>query len=164
MRSCHYSTIVISYIAFPMMTSSNGNIFLVTGHLCGKFTGHRWIPRTLRPATRSFDDFVDLRLIKRRRKQSRVWWFETPLRPLWRHCNANAFYNNSAQLCDTSPCYVVMIQLTTMRDLCKFTMDVHAIWLVKQFLFKTCINHYMRIKVWDIIPHRCPTTTAVYLK
>ena len=29
-----------------MMTSSNGNFFLVTGLLCGEFTGHRWIPRT----------------------------------------------------------------------------------------------------------------------
>ena len=29
-----------------MMTSSNGNIFRLTGHLCGEFTGHRWIPRT----------------------------------------------------------------------------------------------------------------------
>ena len=29
-----------------MMTSSNGNIFRVTGPLCGEFTGHRWIPRT----------------------------------------------------------------------------------------------------------------------
>ena len=29
-----------------MMTSSNGKIFRVTGHLCGEFTGHRWIPRT----------------------------------------------------------------------------------------------------------------------
>ena len=29
-----------------MMTSSNGNVFPVTGHLCGEFTGHRWIPRT----------------------------------------------------------------------------------------------------------------------
>ena len=29
-----------------MMTSSNGNIFRVTGHLCGEFTGYRWIPRT----------------------------------------------------------------------------------------------------------------------
>ena len=27
-----------------MMTSSNGNIFRVTGHLCGELTGHRWIP------------------------------------------------------------------------------------------------------------------------
>ena len=32
--------------SFGMMTSSNGNIFRVTGHLCGEFTGHRWIPRT----------------------------------------------------------------------------------------------------------------------
>ena len=29
-----------------MMTSSNGNIFRVTGLLCGEFTGDRWIPRT----------------------------------------------------------------------------------------------------------------------
>ena len=28
------------------MTSSNGNIFRVTGPLCGEFTGHRWIPMT----------------------------------------------------------------------------------------------------------------------
>ena len=31
---------------YPMMTSSNGNIFRVTGHLCGEFTGPRWIPHT----------------------------------------------------------------------------------------------------------------------
>ena len=29
-----------------MMTSSKGNIFRVTGLLCGEFTGPRWIPRT----------------------------------------------------------------------------------------------------------------------
>ena len=29
-----------------MMTLSNGNIFRVTGYLCGEFTGYRWIPRT----------------------------------------------------------------------------------------------------------------------
>ena len=29
-----------------MMTSSNGKIFRVTGHLCGEFTGPRWIPLT----------------------------------------------------------------------------------------------------------------------
>ena len=29
-----------------MMTSSNGNIFCAAGHLCGEFTGPRWIPRT----------------------------------------------------------------------------------------------------------------------
>ena len=29
-----------------MMTSPNGNIFRVTGPLCGEFIGHRWIPLT----------------------------------------------------------------------------------------------------------------------
>ena len=29
-----------------MMTSSNGNIFLITGPLCKQFTGHQWIPLT----------------------------------------------------------------------------------------------------------------------
>ena len=29
-----------------MMTASNGNIFRVTGHLCGEFTSPWWIPRT----------------------------------------------------------------------------------------------------------------------
>ena len=36
-----------------MMTSANGNIFRVTGHLCGEFTGHREFPAQ-RPVTRSF--------------------------------------------------------------------------------------------------------------
>ena len=31
---------------YNMMTSSNGNIFRVTGPLCGEFTGPRWIPLT----------------------------------------------------------------------------------------------------------------------
>ena len=40
-----------------------------------------------RLVTRSFDVFFDLHLNKRLSKQSRCWWFETPCRPLWRHCN-----------------------------------------------------------------------------
>ena len=39
------------------------------------------------PVTRSFDVFFDLRLNKRLSKQWWEWWFETPSRPLWRHCN-----------------------------------------------------------------------------
>ena len=37
---------VLSHCPIHMMTSSNWNIFRVTGHLCGEFTGLRWIPRT----------------------------------------------------------------------------------------------------------------------
>ena len=40
-----------------------------------------------RPVTRSFDVLFDLSLNKRLNKQSWGWWFETPLTPLWRHCN-----------------------------------------------------------------------------
>ena len=38
-----------------------------------------------RPVTRGFDVFFDLRLNKRLSNQSWGWWFETLLRPLWRH-------------------------------------------------------------------------------
>ena len=72
------------------MTSSNGNIFRVTGHLCvigicalpvpGEFPAQR-------PVTQNFDVFFDLRLNKRLSKQSWGWWFETLSRPLWRHFN-----------------------------------------------------------------------------
>ena len=45
-----------------------------------------------RPVTRSFDVFFDLRLNKRLSKQWWGWWFETPPRPLWRHCD-DTMYN-----------------------------------------------------------------------
>ena len=71
-----------------MMTSSNKNIFRVTGLMCGEFaapvTGE--FPAH-RPVTRSFDVFCDLRLNKRFSKQTWGWWLETPSGPLWRHCN-----------------------------------------------------------------------------
>ena len=51
-----------------MMTSSNGNIFRVTGPLCGEFTGPGEFPAQ-RPVTRSFDVSFDLRLNKRLSKQ-----------------------------------------------------------------------------------------------
>ena len=68
------------------MTSSNGNIFRATGHLCGEFTGPGDFPAQ-RPLTQSFDVFFDLCPNKRLSKQSSGWWFEMPSRPLWRHHN-----------------------------------------------------------------------------
>ena len=65
------------------MTSSNGNIFRVTGPLRGKFTGHRWIPHT----KASDAELWCLRSNKRLSKQSWAWWFETQSRSLWCHCN-----------------------------------------------------------------------------
>ena len=73
-------------VQLTVMTSSNRNIFRVTGHLCGEFAVSGEFPAQ-RPVTRSFDVFFDLRLDKRLSKQSWGRWFETPSRPLWRHCN-----------------------------------------------------------------------------
>ena len=69
-----------------MMTSSNGNIFRVTGHLCGEFTGQREIPRT-KAIDAELWCFILSTPECRLREQSWGWWFETPLRPLRRHCN-----------------------------------------------------------------------------
>ena len=70
-------TVIYNIYIFLMMTSSNGDIFRVTGHLCREFTGPRWIPAHM-PVTRSFDVFFDLRLKKRLSKQWWGWWFDTP--------------------------------------------------------------------------------------
>ena len=72
--------------SFVMITSSSGNIFRVTGPLCGEFTGPGEFP-TQRPVTRSFDVFFDLRLNKRLSKHSWGWWFATLSWSLWRHHN-----------------------------------------------------------------------------
>ena len=75
-----------------MMTSSNGNIFLVTGPLCGNSPVTGEFP-SQRPVTRGFDIFFDLRLNKRLSKQWWGWWFETP--SLWRHCNVYFYITGS---------------------------------------------------------------------
>ena len=69
-----------------MLTPSNGNIFRVTGHLCGESPITGEFPAQ-RPVTWSYDAFFDLHLNKWLSKQSWGWWFETPSHPLWRHCN-----------------------------------------------------------------------------
>ena len=71
-----------------MMTSSNGNIFCITGPLYGEFTGPSEFP-TQRPVTLSFDVYFDPHLNKRLSKQWWGWWFETPSWSLWRQCNDN---------------------------------------------------------------------------
>ena len=73
-----------------MMTSSNGNIFRVTGLCAGNSPVTSEFPAQ-RSVTRSFDIFSDLRLNKRLSKLSWGWWFETPSRSLWRHCNVRLF-------------------------------------------------------------------------
>ena len=69
---CICTIVRVSRYIYHMMTSTNGNIFRVTGPLCGEFTGPGEFP-TQRPVTRSFDVFFDLRLNKRLSKHSWGW-------------------------------------------------------------------------------------------
>ena len=87
LRHRHWASHMINPVPVKcMMTSSNGNIFRVTGPLCGEFTGPGEFPAQ-RPVTRSFDVFFDLRPNKRLSKQPRGWWFDTSSWSLWRQCN-----------------------------------------------------------------------------
>ena len=61
--------------------------FRVTGALCGEYTGYRWIPLTKASGAELWC-FFDLRQKKKRLStHSWGWWFETPSRSSWRHCN-----------------------------------------------------------------------------
>ena len=90
-----------------MMTSSNGNIFRVTGPLCGEFTGPGEFP-TQRPVTQSFDVLFDLGLNKPLSKQLWGWWFETPSRSLWCHCNGMSLVKQPKRIF-----YIYMCQICT---------------------------------------------------
>ena len=79
------------YSGYGLMTSSNGNIFRVTGPYCWEFTGRWWIP-----LTEASDIFLDLCLNKRLNKKSRRCRFETPSRSLWRHYNCRISFHRDA--------------------------------------------------------------------
>ena len=94
------------FIRNVTMTSLIWYIFRVTGPLRGEFAGDRWIP-LIKPVTRTFDIFFDLRLNKWLSKQSRSRWFETPSGSLWRHCNVIGCVTALISL--ESTCYVITI-------------------------------------------------------
>ena len=82
-----------------MMTSLNGNILCITGHFCGEFTGHRWIPRKKDQWRGALMFSLICALNKRLSKQSLGWWFEMPLHLLWRQCNKYSIMHQWKQHC-----------------------------------------------------------------
>ena len=87
LENCQLSeALIFSLWLMCMMTSSNGSISPLRAICAGNSPVPGEFPAQ-RPVTRSFGVCLDLRLNKRLSKQSWGWWFETLLRPLWRHCN-----------------------------------------------------------------------------
>ena len=106
------------------MTSSNGNIFRVTGPLWEESTG---VFPSQRPVTRSCDVFFDLRVNKRLSKQTRRWWLEAPPRSLWHHCNVWSqlyiyiyIYMNDITLCHS---YTGVLEANSSDDAKKVRRD-----------------------------------------
>ena len=69
-----------------MVTSSNENIFRVTGSFLEESTGHRWIPLT-KASDAKILGFLWSALEQTVDQTIETRWFETPSRSLWRHFN-----------------------------------------------------------------------------
>ena len=64
LSSNHFNSIEYLVSNYHRMTSSNGNIFRVTGPLCGESTGDRWIPHI-------------------KTSNAELWFFYLPLNKRW---------------------------------------------------------------------------------
>ena len=153
-----------------MMTSSNGNIFRVTGPLCGEFTGPGEFS-TQRPVTRSFDVFFDLRLNKRLSKQPWGWWVDTLSRSLWRHCNVK-FGNRSvipshyslhvwsiihdginAKPCEQEVPQVLVSEIYNKKTDCQRNWLIHSQRYHKSSFFPLKMSLIFRHPVWTTQSH-----------
>ena len=90
------------------------------------------------PVTRSFDVFFDLHLNKRLSKPSTRWWFETPSRPLWRHCNVNVPVCQQSHIWwYHSTCFGIILWLFTLMSPIKGYFDLNkyscAVWFHSQW-------------------------------
>ena len=70
-----------------------------------------------KPVTLSFDVFFDLRLNKGLSKQTWGWWFETPSRSLWRHCNEAIPYQRPMH-CKCTLAESIMLEFWNLQDTC----------------------------------------------
>ena len=111
-----------------MMTSSNGNIFRVTGHLCGEFTGPRWIPHTKASDAELWCLLWSAN--KRLSKQSWGWWFEPQSRPLWRHRNVTHKNKVSSVQCLLIACI-------------RATFSMWNLFAYRWFLIMFCPNDFI---------------------
>ena len=149
-----------------MITSSNGNIFRVTGHLCREFTGPGEFP-TQRPVRQSFDVFFDLRLNKRLSKQCWGWWFEMLSSPLWRHCNEITTPYSIAHKTITTKAWDVddsVIELTTDTSNLSWSMLMTCgIHELEPFQYMKCIIE-LECGTWYHHPRRLQCVLSTNLR
>ena len=88
--------------------------------------------------------FFDLRLNKRLCKQWWGWWFETPSRPFWRHCNEDT--SHSPWMLQISCWKTVRIQLTNYNTTSTATdISFHSIEIKpRETRFRCDVNRLLK--------------------
>ena len=117
------------------MTSSNGNIFRVTGPLCGEFTGHRWIILTKASDAELWcflsavpEQTVDLRCYGAQYDVTVMgWWFSLALR---QEIFGNTFMKS---FCETN------VQMTFLK---KSRILTHDLLRTINLLMEACYYSY----------------------
>ena len=110
----------------------------VTGHLCGEFTGHRWIPHT-KAIDAELWCFLWSALNKRLIKPWWGWWFETPSCPLWRHC-----IDRTRAIRPFSNCKSITQRLMSMHiaHACIYrTLHTHVMYFMLAFTFHAAYDN-----------------------
>ena len=108
------------------------------------------------PVPRSFDVFFDLCQNKRLSEKSWGWWFETPLRTLWRYCNDET---------GEEPWHV---SLMSMILVCRKILPLLHVWA--PFCYhnlteiRAWINNYIHGFMWDVVTLEWQTSTVVWRK
>ena len=109
----------------------------------------------LRPVTRSFDVYFDLRPNERLSKQWWGWWFETPSRSLWRHRNASQKFFSGEWLTPTHQ---------QIGGGCLFNLQ-RAIYYVTDYQHN--LNRGCNLSNWSVafnIHNRCRPQTVFFVK
>ena len=148
-RSNNRATMEADILTFTMMTSSNGNIFRVTGHLCGEFTGPRWIPHT-KASDAELWCLLWSAPDKWLSKQSWGWWFETLSCSLWRHRDAEILTPEVASVAFCFPvCQTYEIFWIFRHYEILLIVFLFVVWFYRQMLIYVYmyVSHYVLSKL-----------------
>ena len=143
------------------MTSSNGNIFRVTGPLWGISPVIGEFP-SQRPVTRSFYVFFDLHLDKRLSKQSWDWSFETPSGSLWRQCNEKNYQKKSSHLMRGIRPSVGQSETALLEILKSYWAHCHAKVRFSRFPYGICVFCKSRLGQDAHSQHETESLAACY--
>ena len=114
---------------------------------------------TQRPVTWGLDVFFDLRQNKRLSKKWWGWWFETPSRPLWRHCNDTVLTRLVMQ-------WILSRELPTTGNLCipvdDATQWAHDAMITSSWRQNDVVTSFRRYN--DVIIASAPMKCGSHLK